>query len=669
MKNIKTVGVVGAGTMGSALAQKFAQEDFDVILCDKELRFIDAGIERIKNTLKEGVDKKIFSLNQTENILNKISGSLELVHLKKCDIIIEAIYENFDAKVLLFKELGKIVGQDTIIATNTSSYSVNELSEYITNPGRFLGLHFFYHAAKNRLVEIIPGNKTSQDVLRSVNQFAALSGKDPIMCKDSYGFVVNRFFVPWLNEAARLYEEGVASKGEIDSVCMKTFSISMGPFALMNATGVPIAYHAEKTLEVFGNLYKTSNLLKEQTDFNQNWVIEEVNWENINVDARTKISERMLGIVFLVCSQILDEKICPAEEINRGARIGLRWRKGPVDLMKKIGQDEVIRLIKILTNKYEVTFPVSVYEVNWEMEYVKLVKSNDTALITMSRPEDMNSLNEDVIQQLSEKFELADTDKNIKKIILTGSGKAFVAGADIKFFIDNIRSNSINNIVAFTKFGQKVFDKIDKSTKTVISIVNGLALGGGFELALCSDIILACPKAVFAFPETGIGIYPGLGGTQRTQKRIGTGLAKYLIYTGEFINADEAKKIGLVDDIIQLNDIPDIIEGTKRLPSVHADKISLDEKYRTISEFFDKYSLSDIGGSDHLLDSSSNFINEKLLGKIKKKAPLALKTAEKLINEAKGCESELSELTNIFSTSDALQGLSSIGKKVKFQGT
>lgn len=668
MKNIKTVGIVGAGTMGSGLAQKFAQEGFDVILCDKETEFIDAGIERIKSTLKEGVEKKILSLNQTENILNKISGSNELVHLKKCDIIIEAIYENFKAKTSLFKELGQIVGHDTIIATNTSSFSVNELSEYITNPARFLGLHFFYHAAKNRLVEIIPGNKTSQDVLRSVNQLVALSGKDPIMCKDSYGFVVNRFFVPWLNEAVRLYEESVASKGEIDSVCMKTFSISMGPFALMNATGVPIACHAEKTLEVFGNLYKTSDLLKEQTDLNQNWVIEEVNWENINIDARTKISERMLGIVFLVCSQILDEKICSAEEINRGARIGLRWRKGPIDLMKRIGKGEVIRLINILTDKHKVTFPASVSEDNWKMEYVKLTKNNDTAVITMSRPEDMNALNEEVTQQLSEKFDSADSDKKINKIIITGSGKAFVAGADIKFFVDNIRSNSIHNIVGFTKFGQRVFEKIDKSPKTVISIVNGLALGGGLELALCSDIILASPKVVFAFPETGIGIYPGLGGTQRTQKRIGTGLAKYLIYTGEFINADEAKKIGLVDDIIQLSDIPDIIDGTKRLLPLCADKISLDDKYRTISEFFDKYSLSDIG-SDNLFDSSSNYINEKVLGKIKKKAPLALKIAEKLINEAKGCESELSELTNIFSTSDALLGLSSIGKKIEFQGT
>ena len=122
----------------------------------------------------------------------------------------------------------------------------------MVNPERFIGLHFFYHAAKNRLVEIIPGEKTTSETLQAARLFSVLAGKDAIDCTDTYGFAVNRFFVPWLNESVKLLQEGIATKSEIDAVCMKVFGIGMGPFALMNATGVPIAYHAEKTLEVFG---------------------------------------------------------------------------------------------------------------------------------------------------------------------------------------------------------------------------------------------------------------------------------------------------------------------------------------------------------------------------------------------------------------------------------
>lgn len=665
MKKIKTVGIAGAGTMGSALAQKFAQEGFNVIIVDKEMRFVENGIKRINETLNEGIEKKIFTPEQANEIISRVSGSENLNEFKKCDLIAEAIFENLDAKTELFQNIDKIVSADTILATNTSSFSVTELANSVSNPGRFIGMHYFYHAAKNRLVEIIPGEKTNQDTVNAMKNFAVLSGKDAIECMDSYGFVVNRFFVPWLNEAARLLEESKTSTGQIDNICMKTFSIGMGPFALMNATGVPIAYHAQKTLEIFGNLYKTSNALKKQKELNKPWQIDVS--DNTDDETLRQIKERMLGIIFLVCSQILDEKICSAASINRGARIGLQWRRGPIDLMKKLGVKEVSRLIKSVCGKYSVDFPASVKEECWEMEYVKLDKINDAGIITISRPEDMNALNEDIMCQLYEKFDDAEKDNNIKKIFITGQGKAFVAGADIKFFIDNIKANTLNKIVSFTTFGQQIFDKIDRCKKNVIGIVNGLALGGGLELALCCDMILALPKAVFAFPETGIGIYPGLGGTQRTQKRIGAGLSKYMIYTGDFLNAKQAEKIGLADAVIKLEDISEIIEGTKPLPVKRKIKIT-DNKLVSFSNLFETCSISQILVSNDTLSILPQDDLTKLIKKIKKKAPLALKTAEKLIDEAKGCESELEELTNIFSTSDALLGLSSIGKNVEFQG-
>ncbi len=670
MKNIKTVGVVGAGTMGSALAQKFAQEGFNVILADREMQFVQKGINNIEETLHQAVERKIFTQEKVDAILSRIIRTEKLEPLASCELIIEAIYEDLNAKKELFGNLSRIVDDRTILATNTSSFSVTELSEAVSNPERFIGTHYFYHAAKNRLVEIIPGEKTSKEVYEAMKIFAVKSGKDAITTKDSYGFAVNRFFVPWLNEAVRIFEEKIADPVTIDLVCMKIFGIGMGPFALMNATGVPIAYHAQKTLEVFGDFYKTSELLRTQAESRQDWEINNTDQNaSVDVNIEKEIKNRMLGCVYFVCSQILDEKVCTATDLNRGARIGLRWRKGPIDLMNKSGEDEVIKLANLLADKYNEELPSSIVKENWTIEYVQLSKKNNVAVIKMARPEDMNALNEKMMHQLQDKFTEAEEDKNIDTIIIHGLGKAFVAGADIKFFVQNIKNNSIDKIEKFTKFGQSVFKKIDESSKKVVAVINGLALGGGLELALCADIIFALPKAVLAFPETGIGIYPGLGGTQRTAEKIGKGLAKYLIYTGKMLNANDAEQIGLVDNIISLDEFFDYTECKKNIPEPETAVRELNEKWSAIEEFFDNNTISDI------LDGNVKFGNleedkaVKLYNTIKRKAPLALKTAEKLIDDAEGCESELRELNYIFSTGDALLGLTSIGKKVEFTGS
>ncbi len=665
MKIIKTVGVAGAGTMGSALAQKFAMEGFNVILLDTQQDFVDKGIQRIKDTLNEGVEKKIFTPEKAEKILSAIHGTADINELAKAELVIEAVFENFEAKAELFKKLDPVLSKDAIIATNTSSFSVTELAKNISHPERFIGVHYFYHAAKNRLVEIIPGEKTSAETFKSMEVFSVQSGKDAITCKDAYGFVVNRFFVPWLNEAVRLFEEGIANPGEIDAVCMKTLSIGMGPFALMNATGVPVAYHAEKTLEHYGRLYKVSNSLKVQAEKKEDWKIDPADDSAISSDVKKVINDRLMGTIFFVCSQLLDEKVCTPVEINRGARIGLAWRKGPVDLMKKAGEEEVRRLMKEISERYKEKTPSSIGKIFWNIELVTLSKKGENAVITVNKPEDMNALNEAVVNQIEEKFRDADSDPVIKTIFITGSGKAFVAGADIKFFINNIKSGSIDRIVEFTQYCQGVYNAIDNSNKKVAAVLNGLTLGGGLELALCADVILALPNAVLAYPETGIGIYPGLGGTQRTQKKIGKALTKYLVFTGDMLNAYDAQKIGLVDKIITINEMFALFDGNEKIEEI-AEKPLPDEKYLSIQDFFSHYVF---GESDYEAENDSIAkLYEKMLNRIKYKAPLAVKTAEKLIDEGKGPASELENLSYIFSTEDALLGLSSVGKKVEYKG-
>lgn len=664
MKFINNIGIVGAGTMGAALAQKFAQEGFKVVLTDRALNYVENGLKNIKQMLEDGVKKNVFTQAQFDSSLANLKGTATLSDLKDCDLVIEAIFENFDAKKTLFQSLSEIVSSSTIIATNTSSFSVTELSQSVSHPERFIGLHFFYHAAKNRLVEIIPGEKTSNETTEAVKRFSVLAGKDAIICADSYGFAVNRFFVPWLNEAVRLVDEGIASKMDVDIVCMKIFGIGMGPFALMNATGVAVAYHAQKTLEIFGNLYTTSDLLKIQAESGKPWDFITTQQKPLDDNIEQVIRERMLGIIFFICTQLLDEKVCSPTDINRGAKIGLRWRKGPIDLMNELGVDEVSRLVVKLANIYIMHYPQSIGPNFWKTINVRLEIKNNIGIITMDQPENLNALNEETMKQLSDCIDEANSSEKVSTIFLIGSGKAFVAGADTKFFVKKIKNDRICDIELFTEYGQNVFGKIDHSPKKVVAILNGLALGGGLELALCADIILALPKAKIGFPETSIGIYPGLGGTQRSSRKIGKGLSKFMIYTGSILSSSDALEIGIVDEIISYEDLFKLLDGKKEL-SIHKNKM-LNKKWRSIKIFFETNTINQILGNT--FSSISSLDSEKIVKSIKHKAPIALRLADKLITEEKGCQSELAHLREVFSTSDALLGLSSIGKKVEYSG-
>lgn len=665
MKNIKVVGLIGAGTMGSGLAQKFAQEGFEVILADREMKYIDKGLTNINSTLNEGVKRRLFSEEQVQNILANISGTKDLTDLKRCDLIIEAIFENFDAKTDLFSTLSELVGKDTIIATNTSSFSVDDLSQSVSDPERFIGLHYFFHPAKNRLVEIIPGSSTSKEVIEAIYRFTVMSGKDPIYTADKNGFAINRFFVPWLNESVRLLAEKVATITQIDAICQKVFGIGMGPFELMNATGIPVAMHAQKTLENFGAFYKVSPLLETQGTSNEAWQVGNVLNAEYSDEMYNLVAERMLGTIFFVSSQILVEKVCTATDLNRGAKIGLRWRQGPVDLMRRYGEEAVKQYIEKIIEPYAETMP-AVNGRDWHMEYVTYKKNGNIAVITMARPEDMNALNEEVMRQLDDKFTRADTNEAVDTIFITGLGKAFVAGADIRFFVKNMKAKAVDNILEFTQYGQDVFKKIDESNKKVVAVLNGMALGGGLELALCADQILATPKVTVAFPETGIGIYPGLGGTQRASTRVGKGIAKYLILTGKMLNTEAALEIGLIDAVISNQEMFDILADKQPVPPT--EKIPLAESWLKIANFYEHNGYRGIIAGEY----TDGGLDEEIIAKLSKimgfKAPLAMDTAEQLIDEAKGPESELQKLTMIFSSSDAMLGLTSIGKRVEFEG-
>ncbi len=672
---MKKIGVIGAGTMGSGIAQKIAQEGYEVILVDVAEEFLQRGLNRIKDTLKEGIERKLFTEDDVKEILSRIKGTLSYEDLKDTDLVIEAVFEDKKIKEELFRKLDEICDNKTVFATNTSSLSVNELSESVKRKDRFLGMHFFYHPAKNRFLEVIPGNSTENEILNDVLLFSKSIGKVYVIAKDAPGFVVNRFFVPWLNEACRVYEEGIANIITIDEVCKKLFGVPMGPFALMNATGVPIAYHASKFLaEKLGSFYEPAEILKKQAEKKEDWKIDGV----VDSNKFDDVKKRMLGAVFYVVCEMLDHNVCKIEDIEKGAKVALRWRKGPFEIMNEEGFDKVNAYIEEIKEKYKLSKPSSFEKQfsigKWKIKNVITQIKDKTGFIIISRPERMNALDYDIFKELDETIDRFLEDKDIEKIVIEGEGKAFVAGADIKFFIENIEKKDFDKIIEFTRFGHNVLKKIENSTKPFICKLTGFALGGGAELALSCRSIISVKSAYLAFPETGIGIYPGLGGTQRLPRIIGKELAKYFIFTGFPIDSELGKKLGIVEDVIDIKEMDDWILNKKEFDDKYKRKKEIPEELRIIEkQFSDKNIPSLLKGE--IIDEEN-----KLLQRVKKvilsKAPIALQIANELIDKGfsltleEGLKLELSYLEKIFKTEDAYEGLKSVleRRRPEFKG-
>jgi enoyl-CoA hydratase/3-hydroxyacyl-CoA dehydrogenase len=672
MLRINKIGVIGAGNMGSGIAQKIAQEGINVVLVDITDEFVERGLGIIKQLLGEGVERKIFTSAQVEEVLSRITGTTDFKAVADADLVIEAVFEDKQVKSDLFKKLDQLCDRKTILATNTSSFFVHEFALQTSRPDRFIGLHYFYHPAKNRLLEVIPHEGTSTETLEKSLLAANLHGKTSIIAKDAPGFAVNRFFVPFLNEAARMLEEKIANIPTIEEAAKQAFKIGMGPFELMNVTGIPIAVHASTTLgNELGPFYATADILSAQKDKNKNWDLAgEV--DNSKIGAAVN---RFYGVCLGVAAALVDEGVASIEDTDRGAKIGLRWMFGPFEIINKIGIDKTFAAVEAITQKYaDFKMPQILTRQKelgkpFDFRFVDLEIKNHIATITLNRPEAMNALNEAVVAQLDERFSEAEKNPAVKAIVLRGAGKAFVAGADIRYFVQKIKSDQIQDIIAFTRKGHELFLKIENSEKSTIAILDGLSMGGGSELALACQAIIATPAGSMGFPETGIGIYPGLGGMLRTARMAGPELAKYYVFTGATISAQDAQDLGIATELVSPAEVDVTIKklASQAMPNKYRRR-DIPDKLKPLAMVCDEKNVARL-----LSGQPPQGVSEELAARTAKligfKAPLALKASNEIIDRQanksieEAMEIELGRLNEIFSTADALEGLSSLGRK------
>jgi 3-hydroxybutyryl-CoA dehydrogenase len=238
--SIKKLGVLGAGTMGSGIAQIGAQAGLEVTLVDVDIKYVDKAIVGMVKNWGKSITKGKLSSEQASRYRANIKASTDNNDLKDCDLVIEVIIENIDIKKRVFKELGDICSPATILASNTSGFSITEIAAASGRPDKVVGMHFFNPVPVMKLVEVIPGVETSRATVETAVDTCNIIGKTPIEAKEAPGFIVNRLLVPYLNDAAHAYQEGVASAEAIDEAMKLGANMPIGPLALCDLVGIDV---------------------------------------------------------------------------------------------------------------------------------------------------------------------------------------------------------------------------------------------------------------------------------------------------------------------------------------------------------------------------------------------------------------------------------------------
>jgi len=249
MDAIRVVGVIGAGTMGIGIAHVFARSGYDVLLCEAEQRFLDRGLETLRNNLKREASKGKIRTDEGNAAFARVTGVLDLERLAECDFVVEAATEKFEVKKAIFADLDRITRKEVILASNTSSIAITKLASVTGRPDRVIGMHFFNPVPTMKLVEVVRSKATSQETFDQVHDLALKLGKTPVEVNDAPGFVSNRVLMPLLNEAMYAVMEGVATPEAVDEIFKLGMAHPMGPLTLADFIGLDVCLDILRVLQ------------------------------------------------------------------------------------------------------------------------------------------------------------------------------------------------------------------------------------------------------------------------------------------------------------------------------------------------------------------------------------------------------------------------------------
>jgi enoyl-CoA hydratase/3-hydroxyacyl-CoA dehydrogenase len=585
--------VVGAGTMGGQIAQTIASAGFDVVLKDVKQEFVDAGLEEARNVTagetgrlvkKEKITQEQAD-QQVEEILGRIHGTTGYDGFGDVDFVIEAVPEKIKLKQSVFGELDAVTPGHAILATNTSSLSITEIGDATLRPDKVVGFHYFYPASVMPLIEIIEGDDTSQETMQAAITFAQAIKKQPITCAEVPGFVVNRILNAGIGEVWREQESKGLSIKKIDEGIGAAYVVPMGPYFLINLLGLDTVYHvAEHLNESYGDRFylpKGMGNLVQQGKLGaktggDGFYDAEGN-PNLEGDADPDIDElvELLTLkTFVEACLVLEEGVATHRDIDFGmmAGAGLDPRRGLLPPFMKAdteGLDTVLERLESAEEKHGERFaPPTVLrrlvaqgrlgtksgqgfyaypqpDEEQPGEVVKLETRGDVAIAWLANGQ-MNSVAPSVITDLGAVYAKVKSSGARALVIASSNPFLFSAGADIKAFTQMDAAGGEQLLHE----AHALLREIETGDVPVIAAVNGLAFGGGNELAMACDVRIAARSAIFGQPEIKLGIIPGFGGTQRLPRLVGENKALEMNLIGDPIGAEEAFEFGLVNRVV-----------------------------------------------------------------------------------------------------------------------
>ena len=578
LDDVETITVLGAGNMGHGITEVAALAGYDVVMRDIQEEFVQNGYEQIEWSLDKLAEKDRISDAEAEDALGRISPVVDLeTAVEDADVIIEAVPEKLEIKKDVYSEVEEYAPAEAVFATNTSSLSITELSEETDRPERFCGMHFFNPPVRMQLVEVISGAHTDEGVLDLIEDLAESMGKTPVRVrKDSPGFIVNRILVPLMNEAAWIVEADDATLEEVDSTTKYGIGLPMGAFELADQVGIDVGYHVLDYMHSeLGEAYRPCPLLVSKVEKDEIgkksgkgfYDYEDGGADIPGDESRDDVRRRLLAIMANEVAGLIENDVADADAIDEAVMLGAGYPEGPAAMADDEGLDTLVETLEALHEeteepRYEPTdylreaadaggFYTETEADEEASEFDTLTVSVDDRIahIELDRPHRMNTISEDLLDELGEAIDDVDGDDDVRAVLVSGAGdRAFSAGADVQSMATG-GSDPID-AVELSKKGQSTFGKLDALDTPVVAAIDGYCLGGGMELATCADFRLASTRSELGQPEHDLGLLPGWGGTQRLARIVGEGRAKEIIFTADRYDAETVEEYGFLNEVV-----------------------------------------------------------------------------------------------------------------------
>jgi len=545
----KSVGIVGAGTIGPDIGYylKSAMPDVELVLVDVAQAPLDRAVDRMQGYAKKGVEKGKLNPKLAEAVTQKIVPTLDYGRLAACEWVVEAATENLELKKKIFAQIEEVVRPDAFVTSNTSSLPASRIFANLKNKSRATVTHFFAPAFQNPAVEVIQWKEVSEATLDYLRWVLCVTGKVPLVTDDAVCFMLDRVFDNWCNEAAYLLESATAP--EIDSVSMEF--VNAGPFFVLNlANGNPIIVETN-TLQASeeGSHYAPAPIFRSVDKWRT-----VAPGKGIKVDpARASaIRDRMLGVLLSQAVDIVDRKIGTHSDLDLGCLLALGFRRGPLDVMQSLGDGEAKRIFDRFT-KERGAMPTPKSDLASYRGFRKhlLVDDVDSVkVLTMRRPQAMNALDDDVTDELLSVIREFEGNDKVSGFVIIGYGtRSFCAGADIGRFPSLL--GKADEAAQFARDCSRLLVHLDAMKKPVVAALNGMALGGGLELAMRCHSRVAVKDAFLQLPEVTLGIAPGIGALVVPYRRWPKAATVFhdMLRLGRKLGAKEAAELGVVDGL------------------------------------------------------------------------------------------------------------------------